>query len=421
MLISALIALPSLNPIAFNLDGMVEAQARIQRERITATADTYSQAGHIVTTQILDIDRGREARIQFQPDTLKPYVEVFYYKIDKSGSIANAYRPESGQYTQTKSQEQNLAVFVKAATPTVDDFLVSLLIKDGLDAFVDRLNPNMPGWQIIAKNDTVILILKKNGTNSKVVLNQSNLRPIRMDFSNPGNALSWKFSYAPLKSIAPPSSVSGAFLVSQFDAMLGKATTASQSAKSGLDKLFSRYDSPKSLGYTVTTDGESTDIFYCHEYAYQSDALVEWKYDGSLLTLYNKSTKRLHQGPATREQLIAAVAATGSRIETGLRNLIVGRNPYRLIMNNFTSVASKGQTTQGEPAEILFADSPFADMKFTVAKKDGFVLKVESTPKTNSGEKLPTSVSTYKRSTGAKASVFAPASATKGTISELSP
>jgi hypothetical protein len=419
MFFSAVLAIPTLNPVAFNLDGMVEAQMRIKKERINATVETFTGGGILKTSQILDVDRGGEARLQFQPDALKPFVEVYYYKVGSGSSLACAYRPESGQYTQSGGQETNLPALVKSATPVVDDFIVGLLIPEGMAALRDRLDPTMKGWQYSVKSGLITLSLKKNNTSSVVVLNQSTLRPVKLNFANPGSAILWNFSYAPYKTIKPPSKERNAYLVAQFDALLASASTNSGAAKSGLEALYSCYDQPNSLGYTVTNDNETTKVFFSKAYVYQSDTLADWKFDGSTLTLYNKATNKLYQGKATQEEVIAAVASTGSRIETGLRSLIIGRNPYRLMLNSFSKVSSKGKTTASEPAEILFASSPFADMKITVAQKDGFVLKIESTPKTQSGEKLPTSISSFKRSAGENTKVSSPASATQGNLSEL--
>jgi len=392
---------------------------RIKQERINATVETYTGAGILKTTQILDVDRNHEARLEFKPDVLKPYVEIYYYRINSGVSLANAYRPESGQYTQSEGQEKTLPALVKSATPAVDDFIVGLLIPEGMAALRDRLEPDMKGWQLTKKNGLVTLSLKKNKVSSVVVLNQSTLRPSRMSFANPGSSIQWNFTYGPIKAIKSPSQEKGAYLVAQFDALLASASTNSGAAKSGLDSLYERYDQPSSLGYIVTTDKETTRVFYGQGFAFQSDALAEWKYDGKTLTLLNKSTGKLYSGPATKEDVIKAVAATGSRLETGLRSLILGRNPYRLMLNSFVEVSSKGKSGGAEPTEILFADSPFADLKITFAQRDGFVLKVESTPKTSNGEKLPTSVSTYKRMTGENTKVSSPASASKGNLSEL--
>ncbi|MFM9873974.1 MAG: hypothetical protein ACKVQS_10980 [Fimbriimonadaceae bacterium] len=419
MVIATLLAIPGFNPVAFHFDGMVEAQAHVKQERIKATVQTFAQQGTINSTQIIDVIRGKEAKIQSEPNNIQNFLEIKYYKVTPSGSMTSTYRPVSGQFTQSHGDETSLAQVVKNANSTIDDFVVSLLIPQGMSVMRDQLKSNTKGWTYSPKSGRVILALKTKDALTEITLDQKSLRPSKMKFVNQGAALIWTFQYEPMKPIKWPKSEPRAFLVSQFDPMLGKANTKTASAKTGLEHLFERYDAPESIGYTVTVGKETTEVYYSQSSAYQSDSFAEWEYDGYTLTLLNKANGKVYAGKASREDVIAAVASTGSRIETGLRSLIIGRNPYRLMLNSFSDVSHKGAAKASEPAELLFADSPFADLQLTIAKKDGFVLKIESTPKTQRGQKLPTSISVYKRLTGAKTKVSAPASAQKGNLSEL--
>ena len=419
MLYALLSATPLLKPVPFVIEGMVEAQARASKERIEATSRVVASDGAMDFSYVIDVIRNREAQILVKETPLKRE-EIYYYKNNDGSAVAYAYHPHSGQYTQSEGGEQAFGAFIKAATPDLDDFLIGLIVPTGLAETSKRIDIYNPAWKMETKNGLITMTYQIAKASSKIVVNQKDLRLRKAAFENGAGGIIWDVKYSPIKTITPPSKVAGAYQVAQFDELLGNPAGTSAAAKSTLQKVMGRYEQPDSIAYIATTDNETTTVSYSKSYAYQSDNFATWSYDGKTLSLLNKTNKKFYSGPASRQDVIKAVAATGSRVEINLRSFMIGRNPYRLLLNDFSSIdAGKSTTQSGESADILKAKLVFADITMTVAKKDGFVLKVESTPIASDGSKLPKSISIYKRIEGGNLRVSPPSGAAKNSLSEL--
>jgi hypothetical protein len=146
---------------------------------------------------------------------------------------------------------------------------------------------------------------------------------------------------------------------------------------------------------------------------------MEFSYDGSTLSFINKKTRQSYSGPAGRIEVLDVVAATGSRIEPNLRNLIMGINPFRQMINRDAQVKTIGPAKSSEPAEIIEAKTPYAILILTAAKSDGFILKIESTPISPDGDIFPTTTSTFRRIKGSAPQIKIPPTARPAKLDDL--
>ncbi|MBS1711601.1 MAG: hypothetical protein JSS71_07755 [Armatimonadetes bacterium] len=399
MLVSFLAALPGFKPAPFLLEGMVEAQAKVSKETIDARATMIATKSAADNHFVIQVVRGREARIDFKLTMSNSQEESYYYRVTDSGTVANAYRPVLKQYTESRGNERDLESLVKAATPQLDEFVVSLLTPMGLRAVLAKQDLESPLWTVSGAGANVQIEYKQKDGSAKFVVDRKSLRLQKLAFSNNLGGVVWDFKYSPLTSVKPVSKEPGAYLVAQFDDRLSKMQVTSGAATAAIDTMFRRYDPPNSLAYELTTGREKVTAAFSNSYAYQSDAKVEWGYNGKTLTLRNKVSSLTYFGPATKEDVLAAVAACGSRVDPYLRGLMEGRNPMRRLFSESTGIATKPVANAAEPSVVATAKSPYADLTVTFAKKDGFVLKIESQPVAR-GMAAPKTVTTFKRING---------------------
>lgn len=420
MLTATLLGLSSITPLSFLLDSSSNAQSRLLSERITAKSIIYSTTGTLETSYLIDVKRDQSARIQLPPATNKPYPEHYFFDVKSSPALAFAYQPNSGQYTRSEGRQIPLPEFIAAANPQFDEFLTAFLTKDGIKSVISRLDLASNNWRISRTSTAISLKYTAKEATTEVKLNPKSKRIVEFNSGNAAGAISWKFTYGTYSPYSLPPKVKDAYEVSQFDDLIGKAQTANSVTDSSLKKLFAAYEPNQSIAYTTTTKSETVRVYFSPKLVAQSDNLTTWTYDGKTVQILDKATNRYYEGPATRDTLLDAVAQIGSRVEVNLRSLIIGRNPMRLLLNDYSTAKTTSKITSPERAEVISAESLFADLKLTVSQRDGFLLKIESTPIGMRGDRLPTTTTTFKRESGQFIKLTRPNSAQVRSITELS-
>lgn len=419
MLLSALYYGPIFSPIDYFFDAFVHNQALVKSERIVASSQVYAETGNSFGKYIIDIDRPHRMQIFIEPVSLGMVPERYYYSAADSTPSALIYRPMTGQFVKSTVPGASLPQLVKQATPNIDELLSGLASGDGWRPFLQKLRSEGGSswrWKKVGKETK--LYLKTNAAQFDIRFTGSVIRPTLMQFGNANGLIKWTFQYLPPKKFSSPARESNAYEVAQFDAMLGTAKAASNTAKLTLDRLLARYDGAKSVAYISKTGSDVTKVVYSRTGIYQSDRFADWTYDGRRLTLYNKTTKQLFDGKATASEMIEAVAKSGTRVEVNLRSLMQGRNPFRLLLSDTQTVQTAKGRSVGEQADWLQSKTPDFDLKLAVAKSDGFVLCIESSPKMD-GKVVATTVTRFERFKGSIPNQIGPPSTKSRPVSEL--
>jgi len=419
MIISASIASLLFRPVPFLFDGMDENQANTKVERILATSEVFTTNGSLKTDYILDVERPNRWKLTVKQNPAFAFEEVYYYDLGKEDGVCVIYRPKTKQFIQSTAPASNLTQFINTVTPKIDEFLIILATQNGFDTLREKLDISNKKWTAITKNGQTSLKYKQDDGTTEIEFPKSSLRPADFTFVNMSGVIKWHLKYEHGANMQNPAGLEGSYEVVQFDDMLGKGKATSPAAEKTLNTLFAHYDKPKALGYIATSGQEKVTVQYTPQMVYQSDEFATWQYDGRELKLYNKKLKTSYVGTATGAELIDYVARTGSRIEVLLRSLILGRNPYRLLLNDYTTVSTSSGTGASESANWIVGKTSMFELKFAVAKRDGFVLKVESQPKTVHGDTLPKTVTTYARKTGAIPKEIAPTGTKQVPISQM--
>jgi len=418
MIIAASLASLAFRPVQFLFDGLDQKQENTVSERILATSEVYTPSGFLKTDYILEVERPNRWKLTVKQNSAIAHEEVYYYDLGKQEGVCVIYRPKSQQYIQSTAEATNLTEFIGKVTPNIDEFLIVLATEHGLDTLRERLDIANNKWTVSSEKGLTKLKYKQNDGTTEINFPPRSLRPSNFTFVNMSGVIKWNLKYEKVSQIVNPAAQEGSYEVAQFDEMLGKGKSTSAQAEKTLNLLFSRYDKPKALAYTSVSGPEKVTVYFTPRLAYQSDDKATWTYDGRELKLYNRKLKTTYSGVASVAELTDHVARTGSRIEQNLRSLLIGRNPYRLMLNDYSTISATSGAGATESAKWIESKTSMFDMKFAVAN-DGFVLRIESQPKTVHGEKLPITVTSFARKTGAIPKEIAPAGTKVKPITEM--
>lgn len=418
MFLAATLSALGFQPVPYLFDGLGAKQEHTVSERIHATSEVYTPNGFLTTNYVIEVERPNRWKLTIKPNKVVVHEEVYYYDLGQKSGVCVIYRPKSGQYVQSTAEASNLTEFIGKVTPNIDEFLIALATQHGFDILREKLDISNSKWSFSNKGDKTTLKYKQDDGTTEVTFPAKSQRPSNFTFVNMTGVIKWNLKYEAGSKFINPAAAKGSYEVVQFDEMLGKAKATSSAAEQTLNLLLGHYDAPKSLGYTVTSATEKFTVQFTPKMAYQSDDKAAWTYDGRELKLYNKRLKTLFVGAATSAELLDYVAQTGSRVEHNLRSLLIGRNPYRIMLNDYTTVSQSKGSSLPESAQWISAKTSMFSVNMAVAK-DGFVLKLESEPITIHGEKLPKTVTTFVRKTGAIPNSIAPAGTRSKSLSEM--
>ncbi len=419
MLLGALFYGPVFSPVDYFFQEFINNQIRVKSERIVASSQVYAETGNSVGKYVIDIERPRRMQIFVEPVSLGMVPERYYYSVAESTPSALIYRPMSGQYVKSTIPGVKLPDLVKQATPNIDELLSGLASGDGWKPFLTKLHKDGGTnwkWKKIGKETQ--LSLKTSTAQFDIRFSGAEIRPTSMQFGNVNGLIKWTFDYQPAKGFKNPAAEKNAYEVAQFDAMLGTAKAASQTAQGTLDRMLARYDGAQPVAYVSKTGSDQVRVVYSRSGIYQSDKYAEWIYDGRRLRLYDKTTKRLYDGAATSAEMVEAVAKSGSRVEVNLRSLMQGRNPFRLLLNDSDQVQSAKGQSLAERADWIQSKNPAYDLKIAVARTDGFVLCIESSPKMD-GKVVSTTVTQFERVKGSIPNRIGPSGLKGRPVTEL--
>lgn len=398
MIIAATVLATSFQTVDFFLEAIVQAQSAVRKEHITATALTFADGRAAQAVYNLDIDRLASVHMTVQniPETARP--QIFFYRFGQRNASAVVVDTGLQQYTRSLVPEaRSFGPLAAKATPQLDEFVMLLGEPQGLQAFLTKIPPP-DQWTWSREKNQIVLSHRSQELTAAIAFPPRNPRPTRIAFQNKSGTIEWKFRYAPFKNLPDPSKKSGVFEVASFDPNLAAPKPQSQSARALLDRALARNEPAVQIAYQTKEAGQQVTVRYSPTRVYQKDSVAEWTYDGRQLRIFVPRTNTLYVGEATHAQLIDAVANAGTRVETNLRSLIAGKNPFRAILAGATTVNDNQRAKlfkpKGETPRYLTARVPAAEITLVVSPRDGFVLGVESAIYDQYGR--PTGITTLK-------------------------
>lgn len=388
MLFSLALNLAQGDPIAFYMQAAAIAQSKVATEHMVAKAVTMVPDGKVAVTYDMDINRAGSCSMTVtDPRNPLPPTRL-HFLFGKLGASLTVYREDLKQFELKEAKKGDFTAVSQETNPELDAFVRMLVEQYGLNAWFDNL-PDKNKFTAKFEGDKLRLELKTPNQGVVLFVRKGDSRLTRMMLANAAGAIDWTFQLSPYKSIPHPAKLNGAYQVAKFDDMLGEAKAKTPAAAKLLKKVYAYYEPGRKLAYRVTEGGASTDVFYSPDAMAQSDAVASWVFESGSARILVKKENTVYQGKAGRGRLVEAVSKAGSRFETLLRSLVIGRNPMRLLLNDECLVSEKGSGTAGsDSCTILGVTSAVADYTVTVSKADGFVYRIASRPKDARGNVL---------------------------------
>ncbi len=258
----------------------------------------------------------------------------------------------------------------------IDLFPKLLMLPDGMDEWKGVFTATS-NWKAVAGKPKIKL--EVGGTYGEFELDRKTNRISR--FVNKANNITtvWTMRYAPLSTesvFSPPKSGYQVIALTDPGAMPKMDKTTSQI----VGRMIRLYEPPQSVALRITDEEEITTIHYTRKGVRQEDRKVSFVYDGKQLSVQaNGST---YIGKSKSSDIFDAVAQAGSRVDPTLRDLILGVNPMRRLLESVKTVKVAGSSEiNGQQCTILQGHSDEITITFFVAKSDFQVLRVTtSTP-----------------------------------------
>lgn len=253
----------------------------------------------------------------------------------------------------------------------IDLFPKLLMLPDGMDEWKSIFSATS-NWKAVYGKP--IVRLDSGGTFGELSLDIRSNRIGKFVNRTSDIRSDWTIHYKPLtdKSVfSPPKN--GYQVVALTDPA---AMPKMDKATSGVvNRMLRLYEPPKSLALQITDSDEITKIFYTKKGVRQEGQRVSFTYNGkNLLVSANGST---YHGASQPSDVFDAVANAGSRVDPILRDLILGVNPIRRMLETVSSLKTIGTSDiNGQACTILQGKSQSVTLTLYVTKSDYQVRRI---------------------------------------------
>jgi len=189
------------------------------------------------------------------------------------------------------------------------------------------------------------------------------------------SVLDWTYSFRKGANIAL-SIPSDARLVSSFVAREAPPKYDSPKAKEVVEKMIKAYGALQFGTIRVKSDEGDTTLFLAGRRLREDGATFSWAYDGSILTIRNKKTRKFYRGKAIRVILAEYITKVGGEVDPIIRRIVAHRVPYLDLFPTQATVKHPG--TRGDTADILDVTSPSLKVSLFVRKDNHLMDSMES-------------------------------------------
>ncbi len=370
MLVCAAIALVNLSPSRFVIDSCSAAQGALSKATITLNVDSQGVLNRERVMYVLSYDRATGA------DLTVSGARTLRVVATQNGTYQ--YDPQSRQYAYQDRPNPDIVEALRRSVGIVDELVTALYKPDGLGPWLKAL-ATADQWTWDFSGGQIAAVAPSPVGKMAIVMDPKTRLLRRVSYRTDRYGTDWTLSYG-----TPPSAIGfvppqGSFETKEISPLVTAPTYASNEARTICERVFSRYDHPKALGYQVSGEGESMKVWVAGDRAKQDDAHATWVLAGNDLSLWDKKGSCYVTGKTSLGQIVDSVARTGTRVEPLLRLMLRGINPMRFYLGQHANVSLTGRTkVQGEPCSILQGDSATNGVSLIVRNRDGFVLSLTS-------------------------------------------
>lgn len=359
-------------PVSYIADRCAQAHHDLNRGGFRVEVSSKSVFSSERTTYNLTYDRSGQADLAISGK--RPF------RVVVTNDNVYEFDPTTKQYAEKIKAQEDIDATVRRSAGNLDELVASLMNPSGVGVWLKSFRIGRL-WTLSQGSDELVLSSTIPDSRTEIVLDGDSYLLKRVVNKSNGFGTEWRFSSLPVKPIAFRAP-EGSFKVKELMPSLVAPTYASASAKRVCEKVFARYDRPKTLSYLVKSADETFQVWIDQGRVRQRDAESDWALASGKFTLADQRGQTLYSGKATMTKIVDTVNKTGSRVEPLLKLLLRGINPFRFYLGQNASVRVAGTAKiGGEPCSILESTSSTGKLSLVARDRDGFVLSLVSVPK----------------------------------------
>lgn len=368
MLTSAILFVSAMTPVRYLMDLQAASHLAAGRDEILVSMKAV-KGGKSESAQYT-IYRDGSARCAI--DTTSAGLPLRRHIFGKDN--VTVFEPSTKKYSMAKvSGGDNLAAVIDENLPSLDVFPKLLMLNDGMTDWGNMI-AKIPGWTWVKGQPKITVNTK--GVVGSMTLDAKTNRISQFVTTVQGMTITWTMQYRPLKSAEVFGTGTDSYQVAVLSDP-GKMPKMDGAVKPIVEKTLRLYEPPKAVAFKVKKEGGWTTAQYTRKGIRQSSGKATVVYDGRKILVESKGKQ--YGGIADSEVLLDSAAKTGDRIEPWLKDLTMGTNPVRKLLEGTTTVKLAGSAkVSGEDCSLLQAKGPDYTLTLFVAKSDGFVLRINT-------------------------------------------
>jgi hypothetical protein len=338
-------------------------ERRLAAERSLSVTITENERtlGEPITNTFTLRRRGGEAAVQVK-NRQGGLIQQVQYDADKIHVID----PSRSLYTEAKrGADGRTEVDLRRASPELSEAIFVLADPVYSKRWLGQLRDGQ-NWKLTQEPTRFVLSAAKDGRTVRVEVLTGTARLGRVRIEAQGRMIDTKLAYGSAPTSTVRQSLAKLNKTDNLAVVALRPQYENRSAQEAMEAMLASYDTIKRIGYTVDEEGEKTTVMLNGKLMRQTDAKLDWVYDGKTLKLHDKTNGAFLQADVTFWETIDIVAEAGSRVEPMARSIITRKNPFQAMLLNRAEVRSEGQVRlNGRQAEIIFVEATTGD--FTIA------------------------------------------------------
>lgn len=252
-------------------------------------------------------------------------------------------------------------------------------------------------WNLTSSGNEFVLQSGSAATGMTLKLSKTLGYVTYLRVANQGGANSIKYAYevAPV-SITLPKTGTGT-KVTTFGSAIGSPKYVNATAKTLAAKVWTRYDSIKSISYTYSSDTETINASYSRDMFKLKRGGWDWAYDGSRLTVLNHKTKQYWQMKTEKGNILFRLTKANAPTEPWIRSILASGHPLSGLYRTGLTMSAKGSFgSAGSMVDLLEISSTNGKSTLEVQRATGLINGYLSQQIDNRGRVIGSSDGSYK-------------------------
>jgi hypothetical protein len=230
-------------------------------------------------------------------------------------------------------------------------------------------------WRISHNGDTVTIERFHKGTSAMFRFVGAHPMISEVALTAKGSTLDWAYTFQPGATIGLKIP-SAARRVSSFTEREAPPRYKSPQARLVVERMMRAYGALRNGTIDIRSDEGNSHLILSGRCLKEIRPRCEWAYDGSVLSIHNRSTGQFYQGKAVRVILAEYVTKVGGEVDPIIRRIVSHRAPYQDLFPANGVVRLIGPV--GDKADIIEVTTPNLKLSLFVRRDNHLLDSMES-------------------------------------------